>query len=245
MTSFSSGLPSDLPKSPAIFNEEFAAQAPNPAPVGRPVTSLSSGIPSDIPNSPAIFNEEFAAQAPSPAPVGRPDSNEMSRKDDIGQGMWTPGPGSRVQEDEAPISSSYSSDNAGLSNYHLHFTSLLTCFVGVEPSTHTPAVAPPFAPAPMREFSTLSSPAALAGEEKPVARDVDEEAGMNCEDVDASNQDSSKIEKVGKLNLLAGAVGAAGVAAGLGEIVITSTDVDIDLPGFKLQWQKLHPASPQ
>lgn len=234
MVSVSSGIPSDLPKSPAIFNEEFAAQASNPAPVGRPMTTFPSGIPSDIPNSPAIFNEEFAAQAPSPAPVGRPDSSEMSRKDDIDQGMWAPGSGSRDQEDEAvaPISSSYSSDNAGLSNYHLHFTPLLTCFVGVEPSTHTPAVAPPFAPAPMREFSTLSSPAALAGEEKPVARDVDEEAGMNREDVDASNQDSSKIEKVGKLNLLAGAVGAAGVAAGIGEIVITSTDVVIDLPGF-------------
>lgn len=91
----------------------------------------------------------------------------------------------------------------------------------MEPSTHTPAVAPALAPAPMREFSTLSSPAALAGEDNPVARIVDEEAGTNCESVDASDQDSSKTEKVGKLNLMAGAVGAAGVAAGLGTFVIT------------------------
>lgn len=222
VASFSSGIPADLSKSPAIFNEEFAAQAPNPVPVGRPVASFSSGVPSDIPASPAIFNEEFAAQALSPAPVGRPDIGEISMKDD--QGIWTPGPGSKDQEGEAeaPISSSYSSDNAGLSKYQLLFSFLLTCFVGMEPSTHTPAVAPPLAPAPMRELSTVSSPAALAGEDKRVSRNVVEEVGMNREDVVASDQDSSKIEKVGKLNLLAGAVGAAGVAAGLGEFVITS-----------------------
>lgn len=222
VASFSSGIPADLSKSPAIFNEEFAAQAPNPAPVGRPVASFSSGVPSDIPASPAIFNEEFEAQAPSPAPVGRPEIGEISTKDD--QGIWTPGPGSKDQEGEAeaPISSSYSSDNAGLSNYQLLFSFLLTCFVGMEPSTHTPAVAPPLAPAPMRELSTVSSPAALAREDKRVSRNVVEEVVTNREDVDASDQDSSKIEKVGKLNLLAGAVGAAGVAAGLGEFVITS-----------------------
>lgn len=77
----------------------------------------SSGIPADLPKSPAIFNEEFAAQAPNPAPVGRPELDEM--KDDIDQRMWTPKPSSSDQEGEAvvPISSSYSSGNAGLSNY--------------------------------------------------------------------------------------------------------------------------------
>lgn len=77
----------------------------------------------------------------------------------------------------------------------------------------------------------MSSPAALAGEDKCVSRNVVEEVGMNREDVDASDQDSSKTEKVGKLNLLAGAVGVAGVAAGLGEFAITSKDVVVDVPG--------------
>lgn len=90
----------------------------------------------------------------------------------------------------------------------------LTYYTDIEPSTHTPAVALPLAPAPMRNLSSLSSPAALAAEDVLTPRNS-EEAGMKADD-----EDSSKEEKVSKINLLAGAVGAAGVAAGLGKLAI-------------------------
>ena len=90
-------------------------------------------------------------------------------------------------------------------------------WIGVEfsPSTHTPVQ--PVTSVRPRQRSADSSPAALFGEQG--SERENRQVGADSVRGEQSDPKAGRGEKVSKLDVLAGAVGVAGVGAGLGAFI--------------------------